>query len=293
MIDIVDTQLHMARVKIDATLEAMDALGIRSVLIDEFWGTWDSPDSTHIQPGYRLANGSWRALMPTAQEAGLLQPDRFAHLVRIDRRDPQLECVMRVIASSPNARSFRLQPVWTRDEAAALAGGAYDALLALAEDIGLPVCWFAPGHVELLAPYMRRYPKLVFVIDHCGMGFPNIPPGRTEAEERRTLDPTYLRDVIKLAEYPNAVLKWSHAQDRFGVRTYPYEGLRPLLRQAIEGFGADRLMWASDKSVMFGHSWSDILHAVRDDLELSHEEKSAILAGTARRVFDWPLPPES
>lgn len=290
-IDIVDTQLHMARGTIDATLEAMDALGIRSVLIDEFWGTWDSPEPTHIQPGYRLDNGAWRAAWPTAEEASLRYPDRFSYLVRIDRRDPELESVMRVIGSSRHARAFRLQPVWTREEAADFARGAYDPLLAIAEDVGLPICWFVPGYAEVVRGYAQRYPKVTFVVDHCGMGFPNIPPDRPEAEERRVLDPAYFDEVLRLAECSNIILKWSHAQDRFGASSYPYESLRGPLRKAITAFGADRLMWAADKTVMFGHSWADLLYAVRDDPELSIEEKRAILGGTARRVLDWQVPP--
>lgn len=288
--DVVDTQLHIGRGRIGETLEAMDALGIRSVLIDEFWGEWDSPDPTHIQPGFVLPNGAWRAAWPTAEEAGLLHPGRFAYLVRVDRRDPQLESLIQVISSSPNARAIRLQPTWTLEEAKVFAEGGYDSLLSLARHAGLPVCLFIPGHVEHLAPYAERFPEVRLVIDHCGMGFPNIPPGRAEAEASRTLEASYFDEVLKLARYPNVFMKWSHAQDRFGAADYPYAELRPLLRRAIDAFGADRLMWASDKSVMFGHTWGDLLFAVRDNPDLTEAEKGAILGGTARRVFDWPAP---
>ena len=180
---------------------------------------------------------------------------------------------MRLASSSPNARALRIQPVWSLEEAAALERGAYEPLLELAQDAGLPVCVFIPGFVELLAPCLRKFPRLDFVIDHCGMGFPNIPPGRPEPEARRSQSPGYLDEVLKLAEYPNAALKWSHAQDRFGVQRFPYEPLRPLLRRALEAFGASRLLWASDKSVIPEHSWADLLLYLRDDPELSAEEK--------------------
>lgn len=286
--DIVDAQLHVGRGMIAATLEAMDALGIRSVLIDEIWGVLGKAHPTHIDPGYALENGAWRTVWPTAEEASLLHPDRFSYLVRIDPRDPQLESLMRVVGSSPHARAFRLQPVWTLEDAQSFAAGAYEPLLDIAQDIGLPVCLFIPGYVELLPPYVRKYPKLTFVIDHCGMGFPNIPQGRPEGEARKSLDAGYLDEVLKLAEFPNVALKWSHAQTRFGAKQYPYEPLRPLLRRAIEAFGADRLMWASDKSVMTGYSWSDLLHCLRDDPELSPDEKEWILGRSARRILNWP-----
>lgn len=286
--DVVDAQLHLGRGMIAGTLEAMDSLGIASVLIDEFWGGRIGPEPTHIAPGYRLANGAWRAAFPTAEEASLLHPERFAYLVRIDRQDPELESVMRTVASTPHARAFRLQPVWTLEEAEAFAAGAYEPLLDVAQQLGLPVCWFIPGFVELLAPYAAKYSKLTFVIDHCGMGFPNIPPGRPAEAAARAQAVGYFDEVLKLAELPNVALKWSHAQSRFGTKDYPYEPLRPLLRRAIAAFGPERLLWASDKTVMFGHRWSDLLHCLRDDPELSREEKEWILGRSARRVLDWP-----
>ena len=286
--DIVDAQVHVGRGKIDATLHAMDALGIRSVLIDEFWGTFSTTHPSHIQPGHLLPNGAWRTAFPTAEEASLLHPDRFAYLVRIDPRDPDLESVMRAIASSPSARAFRLQPVWTMPEATAFAGGSHFGVLEIAEDLGLPVCFFIPGCVEFLPQYIRRFPKLTFIVDHCGMGFPTIPVGRPEADNLRTRDPGYFAEVLRLAEFPNVALKWSHAQDRLGVCQYPYHGLRPYLRKAIAAFGADRLMWASDHTVLQGHRWGDMLYYLRDDPELDQAEKEWILGQTARKVLDWP-----
>ena len=288
--DIVDAQLHLARGKIDATLEAMDALGIASVLIDEFWGSFPETHPTHIPPGFLLPNGAWRAVSPAAEEASQRYPDRFSYLLRIDPRDPDLESVMQVASSSPHVRAFRIQPVWTLEEVEDFKRGNYDPLLEIAQDAGLPVCVFIPGYAELLEPYLKRFPAVDFIIDHCGMGFPNIPAGRSAADEERVNSPAYFAQVLELAAFPNANLKWGHAQERFGVRNYPYEGLRPYLRNAISAFGADRLMWAGDKTVMFGHTWSDLLHGIRDNPELSDEEKAWILGRTARKLLNWPAP---
>jgi predicted TIM-barrel fold metal-dependent hydrolase len=290
--DIVDAQVHLGRGMTAATLEAMDALGIRSVLIDEYWGGFNQPHPTHLEPGYLLENGAWRVAWPTAEEASLLHPDRFSYLVRIDRLDPQLESVMRFVGSSPNARAFRLQPVWTLQEVEAFAQGAYAPLLEIAQELGLAVCLFIPGYVELLEPYLRQFPELTFVIDHCGMGFEGIPPDRPELEAREARSVSYFERVLRLGEYPNVALKWSHAQDRFGSERFPYEELRPLLRRAIEAFGADRLLWASDKSVMFDHTWSDLLHCILDDPELSQDEREGILGRSARRILRWPMAAE-
>jgi predicted TIM-barrel fold metal-dependent hydrolase len=288
-VDIVDAQLHMGPGTIEGTRHAMDALGIRSVLIDEFWISRLDKSPTDTPPGYRLSNGAWRAAYPTAELASLLHPDRFSFFVRLDRRDPQLESVMRVVGTTPNARAFRLLAVWTQEEAEAFIDGGYEPLFDIAQDIGLPVCLFIPGFVEYLPHYLKRFPRLNFIIDHLGMGMSHNPTGRTESDVLRAQSIEYFDEVLKLAQYPNVALKISHAQHLFKVQQFPYEPIRPHLRRAINAFGADRLLWASDNSAIPRHTWADLLLWIRDDPDLSTEEKQWILGGSARRMLRWPI----
>jgi predicted TIM-barrel fold metal-dependent hydrolase len=287
--DIVDAQLHIGPGMIDPTLEAMNSIGIKSVLIEEYWYWIKTTHPKQLEPGYFLPNGAWRAIYPTAELASTLHPDRFSFFVRIDRNDLQLESVMRVIASSPRMRAFRLLPTRTMEEAAAFIGGGFDHVLDIAQDIGLPVCFAIPGFVEYLPRYLKRFPKLQFVVDHWGMGMPHHPAGRPEGETRRATSIDYVDELMKLAEHPNVAFKISHAHMFFGTTEYPYEPLRPLIRRAIQAFGANRMIWASDKTVLHPPiSWSDLVHYLRDDPELSQDEKEWILGRTARRVFNWP-----
>jgi predicted TIM-barrel fold metal-dependent hydrolase len=287
--DILDAQLHIGPGQIDTMLEAMDSLGIRSALIDEFWGFRMNKLSEQVEPGYGLANGAWRAVYPVAELASILHPERFAFFVRVDRNDPELESVMRVIAGSPHARAFRILPLRTPEEAHAFVSGGYGKVFELAQDLGLPMCLHIPGHVEHLAQYLRRFPKLQFVVDHIGliMGLP--PAGRSPQDEEQVRDPAYFDEVLKLAEHPNVAIKWSHVPLNFGLTKYPFAASRPYLRRAIGAFGVDRLMWASDKTVAPGQTWSNLLDFLRYDPELSVAEKEAILGRTARRIFNWPL----
>jgi L-fuconolactonase len=286
-VDIVDSQFHLTPGKADAMFGGMDAIGITSVLIEEYW--WDQAEYRQgiLNPGYRLENGAWRAIFPNAELASILHPDRVSFYVRLDRRDPRLESVMRILGDSPFARGYRVMPVWTPDEAEVFVGGGYDELFALAEDVGMPICLVIPGWVHHLPRYLERYPDLTFVVDHCGIPREDAVPmsdlgGRTRLE--------YFDVVLQLAEHPNAALKWGHAQRLFEATDHPYEPIRPYLRRAIDAFGADRLLWASDASVIWDHTWSDTLTYLRDDPELSRDEKEWILGRTARRIFDWPAP---
>ncbi len=287
--DIVDVQLHLGPGPVEPTLEEMDALGIRSVLIEEFWfGEQGGGPYDALMPGFRLPSGAWRAVYPTALSASLRYPDRFGYFVRLNRHDPDLESHMRAIAAEPGARGFRVLATWSAEELAALAAGAFDAFFDLAQNIGLPVCLFAPGHVELLPPYLRKFPRLQFVLDHMGIGMSIHPPGRTEAELARTNDPAYFDEVLKLAEFPNLAVKLSHAPMLLRAGAYPFEAVRPHLRRAIEAFGVERLMWGSDSSIMPNYTWADLLNYLRLDPELSEDEKVWLLGRTARKVFSWP-----
>jgi predicted TIM-barrel fold metal-dependent hydrolase len=285
--EIVDAQLHLGRGAIEPTLAAMDALGISALVIDELWGTKKSDDPTHYDPGFILPNGAWRATCPVAEQACALHPDRFSYLVRVDRRDPDLACVMRLIASMPHARAVRVQPVWLMDEVRAFADGAYDELFELADRNGLPVFLFMPGFAELLPRYLRTFQNVTFIVDHTGMPFPGVPIDQAEAERGKKQASAYLEEVLKLADFPNAALKWAHAQTVFNEHDYPYQPIRGYLKQAIGAFGAEQVMWASDSSVIPRHCWSDILHYVRDDPDLTQEEKSWVLGGSVRKLLNW------
>jgi predicted TIM-barrel fold metal-dependent hydrolase len=285
--DIVDAQLHIGPGSFEPYLEAMNSLGINSVLIDEFWVTSVTQSPTQVDPGYRLPNGAWRAIYPVAQLAATLHPDRFSYFVRLDRADPDLESVARLVASSPSGRGFRITPRLTAEETSAFMSGAFEPMMEILQEIGLPLCLFVPGLAEYLPFYLRKFPRLQFVIDHCGMGMPGLPPSFSASEGERATSPTYFAEVLKLAEFPNVALKISHAPLLFWSDT-PYEAARKHLRSAIEAFGADRLLWATDKTLLPSHTWADLLLWVRDDPELSHEEKSRILGKSARSIFRWP-----
>lgn len=283
--EIVDSQIHFGPGGIDKTLAAMDALGISAVLADEFWGldNWG--------PGYTLPNGAYRVTSPTGELAAWLHPDRFSYVLRIDRLDPEAESLVRMAKDAPHCRAIRMLPALTAVELDAFEAGGYDPVFALAERIGLPVFLFIAGHVELMPRYLSRFAKLQFIVDHCGMPMEaNISflDAATPDQQQRGPDVGYFDEVLKLAAWPNAALKWSHAQGMFGIRDYPSTGLRPYLRRAIDAFGARRIMWASDHGGnQTGETWGELVHYLRDNPELSDDEKAWLMGGTVRAVLDW------
>src|SRR4030081_1779293 len=97
--EIVDAQVHLNQLvpdwrtaDSDATIatgiQTMDAVGVNTVLIAESRG-FDARMRPALGP--ELPNGAIRAQFPFSERAVEQHPDRFAYLVRIDIKDPELE----------------------------------------------------------------------------------------------------------------------------------------------------------------------------------------------------------
>jgi len=287
---ILDSQIHFGPGNINETLAAMDALGIQAVLADEFWGldNWG--------PGYWLPNDVLRVTTPTVELAAAQYPERFSYVRRVDRRDPEVESLIRMTSDAPSARAIRILPSLTAEELSAFENGGYDQIFSAALGLGLPVFVYIAGHVELMPRYLKAFPDLRFVVDHCGMPMEEgisfldeeTPEQASGSDDDTGPDIAYFDEVLKLAVYPNVYLKWSHAQGMFGVSKYPFRNLIPHLRRALDAFGAERVMWASDNGGnQTGESWAELLFYVRECPDITPDEKTWLLGKTVKTLLDW------
>lgn len=284
--DIVDAQIHLGPGRIAETLAAMDALGLRAVMVDEYWlGSARAGD-----PGYPVEGGAFRPIQPTAELAAMLHPERFSYLVRLDRNDRDLAAVIRMARDAPCARALRIIPGMSAPETEAFAAGAYEAICAAACDAGLPLFVVAPGQAQAFAAYARKFPDLRIIVDHCGLWSNSVRrmldlgPPKNADQQLAAFD-----EILALAEFPNVALKWAHAPAMFERPAWPPEGLAPILRRAIDRLGAERIMWASDYSTnQTGESWAELLFGVRGNSDLTQSEREALLGGTIRAWLNWP-----
>ncbi len=267
--DIVDAQLHLSlELGADEIIAAMDALGIRSVVLDELWDRNAKGQGT---PCREFDDGGYRPLSPLAQAAALRYPDRFSYLQRIRRHDPQLGALLKVLADSPGCRSVRIV-VWEPQEREALMAGGYDELFGLVQSAALPISVLGGDMGVLLRDAVVRFPDLQFVIDHCGWV-------KSEAQ---------WSDVRALAQHRNVWFKWSHAQRSFGRCDDPAQGVQRAFLQAIDAFGADRVLWAGDVTHEESNApWGRLLSFVQDNPALSQGDKDWVLGKTARRLLRW------
>jgi len=282
--DIVDSQVHLNRfgrhwqntnpdVIVDYAVAAMDALGIDGIVIDE-WAGFDA-QHRHL-PGTVLPNGAMRGQYPFAKRAVALHPDRFSYVARIDPNDPEIEALVDQIHRLPGIVALSIDMPETRD-AAPFQAGAYDRLLSSAEAHGAPIVAWFPGRAELLARALERFPSLRVVLSHCGLS-------PAESDHVATFD-----RVLGLARYPSLAIKWCHVPTYLSREPYPFRDVLPYLRRAIDVFGPQRIMWASDHTESkVHHSWAQALYCILDADVLTDVEKEWILGRCARTTLAWP-----
>ncbi len=270
-VDVIDAQVHLTLEMDEARISnSMDALGIRSVVIDEFWHVTENLQGMPCAP---LPGGVFRPLSPYAQAAALRCSDRFSYLQRVERRDPEIGSVVRLLGSSPGCRAVRLL-LLNGEQRGAFVSGGYDEVLGAAQAQGLPVCVLGVDVASL--PVVRdRFPGLPIVLDHCG--WPR--------------NPEHWEQILQVGSLPNVYLKWSHAFRAFGGDEDPAAATQREFLRALEAFGLQRVMWASDiTQEESGASWADLLGFVRDNPALSGGDKQWVLSRTARSVFGWDAP---
>lgn len=267
--DIVDAQVHFTTLGIAEGLAAMNALGIASVLIDEF----DRLEDGKFHPYVLTANGSPRPVQPMAEAAARRHPDRLAYLIRVDYRDPDLAVIVPQEMRSPGAKALRTCALLP-DEQIPFARGEYRGVFAVAAHQKIPL-FVNALELEAVDQYIEAFTEAPIILDHCGSAY-----------TAQKFD-----HLVGLARHPNVYVKWAHAPAVLGSPTYPFIDLQAKLRALVNAFGADRVLWASDITEnRSGHSWAEMLFHVRDSDVLSDVEKAWILGKTARTLLDWPKP---
>lgn len=266
LLDIVDAQIHFGPDEgVDGTIRAMDALGIRTLIVDELWGF----DDGGPLPRAMVADGVGRPLSVLGQQGALRFPERMAYILRVVRQDPHLASHIPVLAGMPGCVGVRVV-LTSRKERQAFLDGEWDRVIALAAENGLPVALLTAELPALAAIAMKRFPGLRLSADHCGWA------GSQEEWQA----------VLKLADHEGLVLKWSHPGRTFRHFADPAEAERRGLVEAVRAFGADRICWASDVTYEeTTQSWVELLGAVRFHPELTDEDRRWILAGTARKFY--------
>ncbi|WP_227497133.1 amidohydrolase family protein [Planctomonas psychrotolerans] len=165
-----------------------------------------------------------------------------------------------------------------------LAAPHVDRGLGILADALLPFDFVTSGPRALaeLPAIGRRHPDLRIVIDHLGK--PPIGGGSAERAEWRSL-------LTEAAANPLTVAKLSGLYSSVGdLASWTPDGIRPFVDDALEVFGAERLMYGGDWPISllaggYERTWRAMTGIVDT---LSPTEQGAILGGTAQDFYRIP-----
>jgi L-fuconolactonase len=268
--------------EVEMTLAAMDAAGVDAIVIP----------SHHAM----------------AQHAVVHRPDRFACLVHtpreLDPSHPDIENSVANLRTEPGILGIRAVLTVPRDgsNVKRLLAGDFERLFGAAEKHDVPICAFVSGNLALADHIARAHPDLTLVIDHLGI---DQPPLSVPAEPPWSQLPL----LLNLAKHPRVAVKFSGAPN-LSNEPYPFRDLWPYLRQVIEAFGPQRLMWGSDitramgfeglvtnrnvsvrdRSFPWQHTYAEALYYILDSDEVSRSDKEWLFAKSLRRHLRWQQP---
>ena len=200
-----------------------------------------------------------------------------------DLFDPGAPAVMRQQAALPIVRGTRLQLHWHEREEFRFASApdtmkdpVFRRNLAVVGELGwvFELQVFA-GQMADAAELVAAFPAVTFVLVHAGM-----LTSRDEAEVAE-----WRSGMARLAELPNVVVKLT-GQGTF-VRRLDPGFIAFVAGETLGWFGPDRAMFGTNFPVeKLWTTMPELVAAWRDALApLSTAERSAVFAGTARRVY--------
>lgn len=146
-------------------------------------------------------------------------------------------------------------------------------------DLGITVdAWAVLDEYPRLEARIKQFPNVPVILDHCGyVGLGYDPPSQN------------LLPVLALAQYPNVYAKVTFL-DALTSGAWPYQDGYRMVREVVDAFGAERCMWGSNfptREFNKGATYGQHLEVFRSLLDLSVEERSWILGGTAERLWRW------
>ncbi len=241
---------------------------------------WNVVGAVHIDAGADpvQALDETRWLESLAAEHGL--PDAIVAFAALD--DPDVEAALAAQAAHPRVRGIRHIVNWHSDAQRSYTprdltrDGQWQAGYALLSQYGLSFdlqCY--PAQMPGIAPLIARHPDTPVIVNHLGMPVVTDPDGIAQ-----------WRDGLRaLAALPQVAIKLSGLG--FIARDWTAESVRPFLLEAIDLFGTDRCLFASDAptDMLFApiDRYLETYHALTADF--AEGERRALFAGNANRLY--------
>ncbi len=259
----------------------------RTYLLDDYradLADWSLAGAVHVEAGAQpsAALDETRWLQGLADHEGL--PSVIVAFAALD--GPDVEGLLEAHASHRSVRGVRQIVNWHPDtgrtytERDLTTDSAWQAGFGLLAKYGLSFdlqCY--PSQMAGLATLIARHPDTPVILNHAGMPIDDGAQGRA-----------LWRDGLRvLAALPNVSVKLSG----FGLvdRHWTRDSIAPLILEAIDIFGTDRCMFASDvpTDTLFGDVDTHLsaYHAIT--ASFSHDERLDLFARNAIRHYRLDL----
>ncbi|MCC7422419.1 MAG: amidohydrolase family protein [Planctomycetaceae bacterium] len=202
-------------------------------------------------------------------------PGKFSGVAVIDQDSRRPDMEMRMLKGQ-GVRGFR---IYSKNQMPDkwLSSDAMHAMWTCGAEERLAMCCLMdPDELPALDRMCRDFPETPVVIDHlCRIGVSG------------TVEPKDVKALCDMARHKNVTVKVS-AFYALGKKKSPYTDLGPMIKQVVDAFGPERLMWATDCpfQVAEGHNYKDSIELIKNKLDfLSAADKEWLLRKTAERVF--------
>jgi L-fuconolactonase len=201
-------------------------------------------------------------------------PQFFLGVCRVDPLDPAAPDHLAEISAQPGFRGVRLSPAgdangdWIR-------GPLMPPLWKRCDQLKVPMTLLVPiTRVPDVQKLVDKFPDLTIVIDHMA----DCPVDH----------PEQLEPLVDLVRYPKVFVKISHTWS-LSKQGYPWLDSQKLVKRLYDGFGPQRLMWATDWPIAKERAtYPQRLTVVQEDMKfLNADDKSWMLSKTVERV--WPF----
>lgn len=209
-------------------------------------------------------------------EAAQRYPKRFGVMGRIPMK-PESANLLPAWMQQPGMLGIRL--TFMRDQAKMLTSGAADWFWAPAEKHNIPVMFFAPDNLPLMAPVAERHPGLTLIIDHMGL--------MAETAKERRVGPA-IDDVVKLAKYPNVSVKVSSIPN-FSHEDYPWRDMHESIKRCFDAYGPRRCYWGTDlTNTLAKATYRQRIEQFTKELSfLSEQDKDWVMGKAILERLNW------
>jgi len=261
----------------------MSGIAYKSYGLDDYLADakgWNVVQVVHVECGLppkdQLSETDW--LQSIADQRGVIG----GIVAGANLDDPDVEAMLAAHASRKAVRGIRQIVNWHADPAKTY--GPTDKLLddQWRKGFALLAKYDLSFDLQLYASQMATavaladaYPDIPLIVNHAGMPTDRDAAGLAAWRE----------GMATLAQRPNVSCKISGLA--MVDRSWTTASLKPFVLQVIETFGIERCMFASNFPVERAHGSFGGFYAAYDAITagFSHDEREALFAGTARRVY--------